>query len=165
MKKILIFLLLGLLLAGCSQSNVDAENKVTFYYPLSAEKYAPESGVVQQQTKEITGAESHELLIRQYFSGTVQPEIQNNIPAGTRLLDFVMVDGNATIVLSDAFLQLTGIDRTIACACIAKTVFGITGCQAVNIQAASATGEDKLDLTLRPNTINLTDDTIIPQEG
>ena len=165
MKRLIATILFALLLCGCSVNADQDANTVTFYYCAAAEQFDSQTGVLSGESVKIDGSESLEALLTQYLKGPAKENFVSPFPAGTELLE-LSTDGDTTIVtLSRNFLSLTGIDRSVACACLAETVFELTGSQAVTILSGESTSPNKLHLTISADAIKLIDDTTIPQEG
>lgn len=165
MKRIVTLVLLVLLLCGCAQSQTSNINTASFYYRSASEWYAQDTGILAVEVVTISGTESLESLLAQYLNGPLSENLISPFPADTKLLTFSLENSTATITLDDSFLSLIGIERTLACACLAKTIFSISGCQAVTILSGESTNTDKLHMNIRTDDIMLIDDSIIPQEG
>jgi len=68
------------------------------------------------------------------------------------------LDGlTAKIVLCDEFATLKGLDLTIACACLSRTVIALTGCHEVIISAESMQLDGKNFITLSRDSYLLLD--------
>ena len=164
MKRILIGLLCALLLCGCAQSTTSDAQTVTFYYRSIPGQYASEAGVVCGENYKKTPESTLQSILQAYFSGPTQENLRAPFSSQTRLLDLSVQEDSATITLSSHFTYTAGIDRSIACACIAKTVMDITGCKSVTILAGTADNANRVQITLKAEDILLSD--ITPaQEG
>ena len=141
MKRILTFCLILLLipLGGCKNDNVEIEAPVTVYYKRAQPTHRTEDSVIAPTTIEGKDYEDdHFYLLSKYLKGSTDPSFARTFPRGTTLVSFKQEALTAKIVLSDRFSSLSGMDLTIACVCITRTVMAMTGCQEVIISAQSA---------------------------
>ena len=65
------------------------------------------------------------------------------------------------VELSASLTMLTGTDLTLACACLARTCFGLTDAESVTI---TSDGLGFVSMTLTRESLLLVDDTPIPTE-
>lgn len=160
MKKTLLIILAALCLIGlwgCSSKH-DPEKPVTVYYKRADLTYGSSDSVIAPAIMEGFGHESDaQYLLAQYLLGTDDPQFAATFPDGTSLVSF-RVDGlTAKVILTDQFAQLSGIDLSIASACIAQTVMSITGCREVIISADTATLDGSNFITLTSESYMLQD--------
>lgn len=110
MKKIffvlsLLFLCLTLL-ASCSTKQAEEKAKVTLYYAsLGNDKIIGEEREINLKKGESLPKKALEELIK----GPSKPELRNNIPAETKILDLDIKDKIATVNFSKEFSQFPGI--------------------------------------------------------
>ena len=145
MKRILATLLLiSLLLSLCACSN---QKEIRFYYTRSEILYGHTDGVISSEIRDVSGHEGDlSYLLMLYLEGPHADYLSSPFPKGTALSQMEMQDGHMTIVLSEPFSQLQGLDLTLACSCIANTCFSISHCEAVTVQSDS-TGVPAITLT------------------
>lgn len=133
-RMISFFLILAALssLAACKEQT-QIHQGVSFYYRNSA--VTSGSNVIIPEAREAEGIrDDTSQLLREYLKGPKSEGFVHVIPEETVLYSFSMTDTEAEIVLSDEFAKLSGLDLTIACACITKTVIGLCAVQTVKIR-------------------------------
>ena len=139
MKKIFCFILVLVLLiplAACSQAHVDPRVPVTFYY--RAREYGLEKGetVVISEAREAFGhREDYQYLVEMYLQGPTTQNCISPFPAGTTLEQLDLMTDKTLIQLSSHISLISGVDLTLACICLAKTVCQMTGTKSVRISA------------------------------
>lgn len=136
MKRILCLLLCAcLLLGGCAASQGMRE-PVTFYYLRTDYRYGTADGVIAGESRESSG-HSGDLtyLISMYLMGPSSEELVSPLPQGTTLLDIIQEENTVTLALSDVGKSVTELEYSLACACLAMTVMGISGGDSVTIQS------------------------------
>ena len=135
MKRLIsIVLLLSVILplTACKEQAQIREG-VTFYYRNP--NIASGSEVIIPEIREAEGIRDDiRLILREYLKGPKTDGFSHVIPSDTVLYSFSMENNEAEIVLSDEFARLSGLDLTIACACITKTVIGLCNVQTVKIR-------------------------------
>ena len=162
MKRFLILLLcLSLLLPifGCSQQEKAPEKPVNYYYRRASIDYKNESGVIGAEQRESLGHEGQvRYLLSEYLKGPKSSEFSQIFPADLTILSIHYADTRAKITFSFQLAQLTGIDLTIACACITMTVIELTGAESVQIFAAGALLDEYQSITMDKNCLLLLDE-------
>ncbi len=94
-----------------------------------------------------------------YLLGPLDRDFRSPYPVGTSLKGFTWEDGAATVLLSDHFGSLSGIDLTLACGCLTLTVMDLTGADTVTITAEDTLLDGKESVTMDRGNLFLTDDT------
>jgi hypothetical protein len=142
MKKCFILLLiLCLLLAGCARQQTSLITTLKFYYPLQVADYTLGASYIQPELREGAGVDkSLKNMLNLYLKGpkdqiTFQMPFRYNtqvvsISRGSTMLD---------ITLNRGFANYTGLDLTIACACITMTCMELTDVTVVRIRAENTT--------------------------
>jgi hypothetical protein len=142
MKKCFILLLiLCLLLAGCARQQTSLITTLKFYYPLQVADYTLGASYIQPELREGAGVDkSLKNMLNLYLKGpkdqiTFQMPFRYNtqvvsISRGSTMLD---------ITLNRGFANYTGLDLTIACACITMTCIELTDVTVVRIRAENTT--------------------------
>ena len=152
MKKCFILLLiLCLLLAGCVQQQPSLITTLKFYYPLQVADYTLGASYIQPELREGAGVDkSLKNMLNLYLKGpkdqiTFQMPFRYNtqvvsISRGSTMLD---------ITLNRGFANYTGLDLTIACACITMTCMELTDVTVVRIRAENTTldGADFIEMS------------------
>lgn len=162
MKRFLsIILALSLLtgLAGCvADAPADPGN---FYYRRVNPIYEGTDGIIAPEVRELEGLRGNmAAMLQAYLSGPVSSSLESPFPRATTLLDWSMERSELTITLSEDFAELTGIDLTIACACIARTFLELTDAVFVRIQANGATLNGSEYIVMSQSSLSLADDSV-----
>ena len=137
MKRILTPALACLLLAslwGCSSSPDAAGQEGTYHVYYSA--------LEDQRATAALGYESYELpqdtspvlaLLRTLFQGPSDQKLTSPFPSGVRLLSWDLEEGCLHLDLSEQYGSLTGIDLTVADACLTLTLCQVEGVESVYV--------------------------------
>ena len=146
---ILIFLML-LPLVACGQQKADIKDPVNFYY--RTKDPAQNDTVISKELGEAADhREDYPYLIGQYLKGPNDEVLQRTFPSGISVVD-LQIDGNsATLILSDFFSTLSGLDLTLACSCLTLTVCELTGTDQLTIrtQTTLLDGNKKITMALK----------------
>ena len=137
MKKLLCILLALCMLPlfGCAQPEDPIENPVFFYYRQKTLTYDNEDSVI---TKELRDAGDRKddisYLLGQYLQGPESQTLMQTFPQGSRV-SFQVQENTVVIFVNHKFAALTGIDLTLACACLTLTLCELTGTEHALFQA------------------------------
>ena len=160
MKRFLIFFLCIstlLPLLSCARQE-DIQKPVTFYYRRANIAYAGSDGVVSTEQRESLGHEGNiDSLLAMYLSGPLSPELAQTFPDGTFLVSIQQSGTTAKATFSFHLASLSGIDLTVACACITMTLTELMGVETVQISAAGALLDDYQYITMDKNCLLLLD--------
>lgn len=143
MKNAICLLLCVLILVSVTACQEDApkfESPVTFYYRTAVSNDEIAESVIGHLTVE--GAEllsDPQELLNEYLKGTSAEGFLTTFPASTKLLSLEISEGTASLLLNASITRLTGVDLTVACACITLTTMELTGVTTVHIRASSGT--------------------------
>ena len=164
MKKstILLILVLIMILSGCKFGNSVPDEPVNFYYPWadleSTMKQNPQCTAIGSEEHDISGnRNSLSYVLSLYFLGPQDSTLVSPFPQNTSVLSIQNEEGLLTLELSTNFAQLKGIDLTVACTCLAKTCFDLTGAESVLIQSAIDDPEIAVNFTLNRGNLLLSD--------
>lgn len=162
MKRIIAFALCLVLMLpqfGCASEEMRSPG--LFYYRRSATAYGVEDGVIASEQRELAGMETDlDALLEAYFAGPESGELQSPFPRDSRVVSWQLEDGILRLTMSDDFAALSGVELTIACACIAKTLLGITGADQISLQAESVLLSGERAILLTSESIRLYDDSL-----
>ena len=162
MKKCIALLLVitSLLAAGCArEEKPDIRQPITFYYPRQTLVYNASDGVIRGEVRDMEGIDGGvEFMLNMYLSGPITPELKTPFPEHARLVSIVITDTNATLTVTRPFSTLTGLDLTVACACLTMTTISLTGVETVTIQADSALLDSAKQITMDKDCFLLLDD-------
>ncbi len=159
MKKLICLLLVVLLLCGCSKNKDEVKTPVDFYYINAEIHYDSPAGVISAEVRDSTGYKDNLVgLLDLYLAGPSSDEFISPFPNGTVTMRAIRDETTVNIELSKAFAGLKGLDLTIACACLTRTVSELTGCSAVKIYVADTMLEGNDSITMDANEIILLDE-------
>lgn len=155
------FLILTLCLAmvGCAEKEPQIQVPVTFYYRQNELSFGDASGVVTSEERESVGHDGDVVyLLNQYLQGPVSENLGRTFPSGTKLISFSIEQKKASVLVSRHLSGISGIDLTIACACITMTTMELTGAKTVEIRADSSLLNDMESIIMDENCLLLLDD-------
>lgn len=166
MKRMISLLLCSMLLLclfGCGQTQEKLVDPISFYYlhaPVNHQiQHGTEHSVITPEIREGLGVRRNiSALLAQYLSGPKAESYVSPLPADTKLVDWTTEDTTLCITFSDEISDLTGIDLTLACACVAKTILEIGNFDTVKIQAETLPLDGKTSITMDKNNMLLLDD-------
>ncbi len=144
-----LVLALLLSLAGCAggQPQVPAN----FYYRRAQTAYTGPDGVIAPEVREIRGMEQDlDALLDAYFSGPEDASMLSPFPRESQVLSWQSSEDALLLTMNEAFCALSGIELSIACACIAKTMLELTDAALVQFQAEEGLlgGEKAISISL-----------------
>ena len=169
MRKQIAFLLclcLLLPLCGCNTNQTDTPREpVRFFYPRTTDTidFTSPDGAITYEDREGAGYTGNfPYLLNLYLRGPVDQTLSNPFPAATSLVELQVYGSYAFVTLSDSFAQLSGMELTIACACLTLTVTTLTKADYVCLRAQTQPLDGKEQLTLHAKDFLFTDDTTTP---
>lgn len=136
-RKIWLFLLaMLLLLCGCTNPEPSSNKQVTFYYVRNEIDFQSENGVIAPEVWEIDN-QSDDLayLLSMYLQGPQSDTFRSPFPENLTLVQVQQQEAYLEVVVSHRLSNLTGIELTLACSCLAKTCMALSGIQEVRISA------------------------------
>ena len=165
MKKLLsviIPLVLSFSLISCVSSKEDIQEPVHFYYGQLEMNYGNQPEVINKEVRDAKDRrQDYSHLLSLYFKGPESYSLYNPFPRNLSLLSFSLQDGTAAVHLSASFATLTGLDLSLACACLTMTVCEMTGAQQVTVSAADSLLDGNPQITLSPEDVLLLDDSSV----
>ncbi len=164
-KLILALLILCLLLPGCAAQQKQP-NEVAFYYPMNQMDYSVGTSYLQceMRSKAMTGEIMSDIL-NQYLQGPMDKSTYAMpFPQNAKVYAIIIENGIMDITLTGEFATYTGIQLTIACACIAKTGIGLTGVDGVRIRAYQTTLDGMEYIEMNDASVLLVDNTARNEE-
>ena len=170
MKKIALLLCLCLLLSllGCAERQDQPEIPVQFFYPRHTADilYEGDDGVITYELREAAGNENnYSYLLNLYLRGpTVQP-LRNPFPKASSVIAFEPYQDQVTLILSDSFAQLSGMELTLAGTCLLKTLNAMLGTQVLYLRTQTQPLDNSDFLVFRMDDLLLTDDTNTPDKN
>lgn len=160
MKKFICLLMTVVLCAGlcaCRRESVKLQEPVNFYYRNSTVTYGDADSLISAQESESAGYEDLVDLLNEYLKGPESSEFDTTFPASTKVLDLTVQGDTAYLGMNDSLSRLSGIDLTIACACITLTTAELTGVDTVTISASNETLDGAASITMNVNDLIFSD--------
>ena len=140
MRKFHVFLILVLVLvffSGCAllQGN-KSELTMELYYQTSEAEFGSETGALGYETRALPWTQwpTFDELLNLYFEGPQDEQLISPFPDGLTCLSSSLDDGVLTVILSDEFDALTGIHKSVACACITSTLMQFSNVTGVCVE-------------------------------
>lgn len=130
-------LILGsvLLLAGCA-APVEEEGTYTIYCLANLDNAAAGGGDAVYPLEVRTGGETDARIASALINELLQADgelYDSPLPKGTRMLDLTIEDALATVNLSGAYASLSGMDLTLADACITLSLCQLSTVEKVSV--------------------------------
>lgn len=151
MKKCVSIILIVVLLCliGCSNTSKSIEKPAGFYYCTSPDSYKTLRKAITSEVRDaaVYGDDLQNLL-NEYLKGPESDSLVNPFPDNCTVESFQQNDANARIVLSSSFSSLTGLELTLACACLSMTVFELSDYQSITFSVQNALLDGSKEITL-----------------
>ena len=156
MISLLLSLALLLCLPACAH-HVDAPKEpVQFYYPRHTDQlqYGDPQGVITHELREAAGyTDRYSYLLNLYLRGPVTQGLRDPFPNGISVISLETAGNSAELVLSDSFAQLSGMDLTVACACLTLTLHSLTGIERLTVTTQGQQLEPEGKIVMRLSDI------------
>lgn len=160
MKRIIFFFLaitLVLSFCGCKGKPDSIEQPASFYYlEANAEKnvFAAEIRETKQFSNDL------QAIADDYFSGPTGDAYVNVFPADLHTVSVEIQDAKLILTVSDELSLLSGLDLSIACACMGMTLLEITECTQIEILTQTQPLDGKSSILLTLDDLYLLDTTL-----
>lgn len=118
MKKLAPFLAALLLLASCAEA--EKEDGLRLWFPVDLD--APRHSAQAVAWKTAAGTGTVESLVSALLSGPGEDGLAGLFPAGTKLVDWALRDGELSLEFSKEYGALNGADLTLADYCLTLTL-------------------------------------------
>ena len=172
MKRYWISILVVLLLfsfCGCKSKGTDFVEPVTFYYcnDITSNEISGNDfyNIFVGETREGSGYINNlQTLLLLYLRGPADAALVNPFPDNLQILSLHEENLHVSLIVSDEFASLTGLDLTLACTCLSMTVMELTGCNSVLIAAESAPLDEKDSITMTRDMLVFFDNTYVVSE-
>ena len=143
----------------CSAGSSDDSGLPLLYYRDAGNEQEEGIGILASENG-ILGTErwsyseelpSFDAFLNQYFSGPVSDSLVSPFPSGLQCIGTSLDDGVLTVILSEAFNELAGIDRSVAISCITTTLTQFSNVSGVclEVENSASNGEDTAVLTAK----------------
>ena len=135
-RFVALTLLCAVLLSGCSFLGSDSAQSYHFYYQSVASANNISSSVIQSEVRQIPLSQQSSVtdLVEQYLAGPKSDTLLSPFPKDTTVVSCTDQGGALTIVLGGSYRTMDGIGRTIAQACLVKTLLQLDGIQTVTVR-------------------------------
>ena len=159
MKKIIsVFLCILALfcMTGCKKTESYVQ-PVTFYYFHNDFSYDAHASAIQGEIREGAEMDSLEQTLTLYLQGPESEALSSPFPTGMVLISAVQEADTLLLTFTRQLGNLSGLDLTIACCCIARTCLELTDAVNITIQAQDALIGGERSLTFHADNILLLD--------
>lgn len=162
MKRfVCLILVIAVLVAIPACASDRPEQPGNFYYRRPEIGFSGTDGVIAAEERELADIHGDlEAMLLAYFAGPESGDLESPFPRDTALIGWDLHNSRLTVDLSEDFSQLSGVDLTIACACIAKTFLELTDASSVAIRADGALLNGSDSIVISENSLSLADDSI-----
>lgn len=160
MRKIryLALLLAVLLLPGCRETPPDMASPVRFYYKAVQDEYSAAQSALGYETVDAVGHEAdYAWILTRYFSGPQSGDLIAPFQRSTELLSAELNGTQMQILVTESLAELSGMDLTLACACITLTCLELPGVESVSISAQGSQLAGQQALTMSREDLLLED--------
>ena len=160
---LLLILALALSLTGCGKGK---QSSTAFYYTRDYEAdyekgtfyHGSSDSVIVCEYRDISSRSSDlRHILSLYLRGPSSDTLVSPFPAGTYLISAEVQDSTVKIVLSSSLERLSGIDLTVACACMTMTCLELTQAASVNIRSEQPTSQGGVSVTMTADDLVLLD--------
>lgn len=162
MKKLICLVLclcLALPLSGCAEKELHTPG--AFYYYRSEIAYSGSDGVLAPEYHELQRIEGDlDAILAAYCEGPVSRALENPLPTGCPVPQYSLHNGVLTLRFSKELAVLTGVELTIAAACLARTFLPITEAETLVLTADGALLDGETAMTLTLEELALRDDSL-----
>lgn len=168
MKRRIVMALCAVLLLGlcaCGLAAVADEEPapvqpVNFYYQAAAGDFS--GGAIQAEVRDL-GPETlpAEEILELYFRGPVSEGLRSPFPADLAVDYVSLSDGVLTLAFNDAYASLSGVQLTLANACLVYTLVQFEGIESVCLQTTGSMLSGQLSVPLEAEDFLLLDDSAI----
>lgn len=156
-----IFLLIALTagLFGCQTREL--RSPTNFYYSRIDPRFAGTDGIIAPEVRELAGMEKDfDAILELYFRGPQSRDLENLIPQSCPVPQWERSGDNLHLHFTQELADLSGVELTLASACLARTFLELTGCDTLVLTAEGRrlNGETSMVLTL--DSLSLRDDSM-----
>lgn len=159
-KQLVLILVTAFLLSLCACNTVSNNMRfpVKFYYCTDSISYGTANGVITAEVRDCYAyADDTLALINLYFDGPKTGNCTSPYPSNVKATKLFFSDDVARVYLTDRFSDISGINFTIACACLAKTLMDFYGCNTVEINSARTFSDGSTSVTITKDSLLLLD--------
>lgn len=155
--SLLLIMAICFTLCACKPAPEKIEQPANFYYRNAEISFGANDGLISALPSETVGFDSTITILNEYLKGPKSSEFDTTFPASTKVQQFTIVGDRADVQLNDSLARLTGIDLTIACACLTITTIELTGVSTVTISTANEALDGASSITMSMDSLMLMD--------
>lgn len=138
-KRLAVLALIALaLLSACAAPQAApapaTENMISFYYCQTELQYGAQSGTISSELRTIADESDFAAWLPVYLRGPLSGELTTPFPRAVNVESVSLNGACATVVLSAEYGALVGIERTLANACLTRTLTQLDGVESVRIE-------------------------------
>ena len=157
MKKILCLLTVFIItfaLAACKNQSTHSVGDSKFYYRTASTTSDTKNSVIDFEYRK--SSSDIKDILQNYLNGPLDKKLVSPFPENLSISEFDTGPARASIVLSEEITELKGHQLTIACSCLAKTIFELAGTRSVEIKCESGLigGQQSIVLISKDIVIN-----------
>lgn len=119
---------------GCQNKSEELKVPANFYYLKQEFSYGVEDAVIAPEIRESVHIRDNlSALLKEYLHGPKDNALTRAVPTRVSIVEVYKENRTVTLVLSPEFSRLSGIDLTLACACLSMTVMDYADADTVEI--------------------------------
>lgn len=131
MKRVIciaLIFILTMLTLGCGKQSSDGEEPANFYYRNYSVSFFEEDSVIAPEVRDISRFSGNTLsIINAYLEGPLSEKLSSPFPNGLQAVSIDRTGDTLSITFTEQLASLSGLDLSIACACICSTVTELMG--------------------------------------
>ena len=159
MTALLLCIIILLCICGCKKEKPALIMPVSFYYRTAEMTYDGTSAIISAEQRESAGFNDNILLLlNAYFNGPTSQELRSPFPRTLKAINYSVLGTSVQVEVSSDISQLSGIDLSIACACIAHTLFDLdSSIERVQISSSGSYLDGGNSVTITRDNLLLSD--------
>lgn len=165
MKRFLCLMIAVILLlsvTACSDNDNELQMPANFYYCTAEIEYDSEHGVFASEVRETAQYyDDFTALINHYMQGPSSSGLVSPFPVGSRVVQINQNDSEIVLVMNLQFAQLTGLNLSLACACLSKTIFSLTSAETATIRCRDSSLDGKASINMNRDSFLLQDKALV----
>lgn len=150
--------IMTLTVTACSDKETEIQMPANFYYCNADIEYDSEHGVIASEVRET--AEYHDdfiALINHYMQGPSSSMLVSPFSSGSSVVQINQNGSEIILIMNLQFAQLTGLNLSLACICLCKTVFSLTSAETITIRCRDGSLDGKASINIKRDSILLQD--------
>lgn len=156
-----LLLATALLLSACAASAEEPSvNPITFYYCRAEGNYSSDTGALAGEQVDLGRTDvTVDDILQRYLHGPSDDSLLSPFPAGLACTEQTLDGGVLTLRFNEALAELSGVDLTLACACLTMTLTQIEFVDAVRVASPGTALAAQTDVVLTDAQFLLFDET------